>query len=330
MNFYDTKRFGEHIRSIREHRGYTRDTVSQLSGISKRALINIEQGKSIPNLETLHILSIVLGADLLSFLKRVMFSGSSEFIIKSQEINKTINSKDFTPTIDTLNDYISNLEEDRGKAQFLTKNNLEKEILLISLHQMYHGNWPSSFEILFKKVVQTLADFNYDFFSNEQYDYTDFRIGLLLADASRRLNKFTETKRILDRISEQIVEETLSYEVYAELKILLLASYSIYYHRISNYEEVIRVCYEGIEASKKCNTLNYLYIFLYRLSVAKFRIGDESYKKNLNMTIFNLYSTDNNEVIFNLVNALKKQYPEMYDYINSRHLLNEIVSECGC
>ena len=54
---------GESLRKSREHRGYTRDQLAALAGISSGQLYNVEAGKSLPTLPTLRDIATLLGIE---------------------------------------------------------------------------------------------------------------------------------------------------------------------------------------------------------------------------------------------------------------------------
>ena len=57
-------KLGNKIKDIRLKKGITREELSMLAMVNYTALMNIENGKSNPKLETLHRISIFLGVKL--------------------------------------------------------------------------------------------------------------------------------------------------------------------------------------------------------------------------------------------------------------------------
>jgi transcriptional regulator with XRE-family HTH domain len=57
-------RFGRVVRTCREQRGLSQESLAELAGLSRSFLSEIERGASVPSLETLQKLADALGEKL--------------------------------------------------------------------------------------------------------------------------------------------------------------------------------------------------------------------------------------------------------------------------
>lgn len=56
--------FGEKLRILRESKGMTQEQLADKSGISRREIINIENGKYLPKMQTADFLAAALDVSL--------------------------------------------------------------------------------------------------------------------------------------------------------------------------------------------------------------------------------------------------------------------------
>ncbi|MGA2159826.1 MAG: helix-turn-helix domain-containing protein [Dehalococcoidia bacterium] len=61
---------GARIRSLRESRGFSRPALAQMSGVSERAIQNLELGQADPRVGTLEKIAVALGVKVEELVKK--------------------------------------------------------------------------------------------------------------------------------------------------------------------------------------------------------------------------------------------------------------------
>jgi transcriptional regulator with XRE-family HTH domain len=73
-----SKRFGEHVRSLRRARGQTQETLAERSGLSADTIRRLEHGSFSPSLETLNKLCVGLDLRLSTLFESFEFGARDE------------------------------------------------------------------------------------------------------------------------------------------------------------------------------------------------------------------------------------------------------------
>ena len=84
-----TETIGNHLKAVRAQKNLTLDDVSELTGVSKPMLGQIERGQSTPTITTLCKIATGLKVPLSSFLKEE----ENEYVISNLEIDKLIEAE---------------------------------------------------------------------------------------------------------------------------------------------------------------------------------------------------------------------------------------------
>src|SRR5690554_5656475 len=96
---YNLDLFGEKMKEIRINLNLTQKRISELTGIDSVTIRRIENGKVIPKLDTLELLSPIYKRDLINLLLKYRFDDYSLFLDIKNRIEFKLDSADF----DTLN-----------------------------------------------------------------------------------------------------------------------------------------------------------------------------------------------------------------------------------
>jgi|GEM_PF-2753805 len=327
MDFYDMQGFGIKVKEIRKKRKYSRDHITELTGISKGALTNIENGISIPKLDTLHLLSIALKVDLIEVFNEYKFNQSNQFYRFSTSTYSDIIEENIVNLTKRVNDYTEKLINSTEKAQHLVKKSVERELTFFRVYSAYDHMNDKDPERSISEIFQYLEDIEYDFVGSNSFDYIDLRLAFLLVDLFRRTGQLNKAELYLEKIEQKLNESYIQENVVTELKFLLYSSFSYVHHRKSNHIEALRYANLGIEHSYKHNNFLFLYILFFRKVIALHRLEDSDYKLEVEKTVAFLASTNQGKLLLLVVASLEKQYPDVYNVIERNDFLMRIIQE---
>lgn len=314
MEFYNKKAFGLKIREIRNARNLTRDNINQLTGISKRALVNIESGESIPKLETLILLSICLKVDLISIFKEQSYLNSESFYKNSRAHIPRILETNFEVLKKGLKDYSSSKQGQLSKSEHLIQSSLNRELDFIDLYRIYDNTTITKVEETSEVILSMLDESAYDYLEHECFDYIDFRVSIILGDMFRKKGDFNRSVNYYDMIIDKIDESYLRVDLVSELKMMVHLGYATVYHRLVDHQKVIEHAEIGLNMALETN--NHLMVpnFYFRLLISHYRL-DYDYKRVLEDLLMYLISTKNQTLIDLYLRTWKKQYNEIYQLI---------------
>ncbi len=327
MEFYNMKAFGKKIKELRKKRNFSRDYITEVSGISKGALTNIENGKSIPKLDTIHLLSIILKVDILMIFNDYRYNESSSFY----KFSKNTYTDIIEGNIKALNESIRLYKEDSltevKKADVVIRKSVEREVAFFEIHLHYNSSRSNDVEYSIHNIFKKLEEIDYHFLDQTNFDYIDYRIGFLLADLLRRANQFEKSQRYLEQIEKELGKAVLNDDSISEFTILLCSGYAYLFHRLDEHEKVINYAMQGIELSYKSRQYQFLYIFYFRKIIASYMAKRNDYHDDVETLIMFLHANREYRVLENVVNSIEKQYKEIHEYLTKNEYLMQIINK---
>jgi transcriptional regulator with XRE-family HTH domain len=325
MSYYDKVRFGQRIKYYRNRIGLTLDDVSTRSGLSKRTLINLEGGNSIPKLESIHILSLVLKVDLFNVYQKYLYNGSSTFHDLSRKSYSTVGTNRNWMLRDMIDIYFDDLITDDAHVNSLIINEIKREEVFLDVHYLYSIHEDKKNLNTKETVIASFKSIGYDYLKSKHTDYISFRMGFLTGDMLRYQKELTAAVELYDRISLDLESATLSKDVYNELKMILLVNQAIVHHRCANYEMILEYCDEGLKLCNKLNDQKFRYVFLMRKCIACFRLNDSSTERLAKELVLYLNSLGNNELFKMCIGSIKKLYSDLFMCLKEDSFIRDIM-----
>lgn len=285
MNGNDDYTFvGSDLKRIRESKGITRKEISEEMYISEETIRRIEKGENDPRLSTLLPICNYLDIDINDVINDKKFE-YNKFINLRGEINYLLNNS----LIEKANPLIKSLDD----INFNFNGGYERELSatryyfngLLGIIGEEKSNNPSN------DLEEALSNINYKFKINnfKNYSYDDFSLRILLALASNEYKKgnFDLYKDILLEIKKYWNCSLDNYFVFSY-------NLAIYYYRIGNYLDSLRVCNEAISNARNAKETSYLNMLYYIKGVNHFYLNqskkaNESFDYCLMLT--NIFST---------------------------------------
>ena len=316
MKLYNLMSFGKELRAIRENNHLTQSKVSKILGISEDTLRRLENGKSIPKLETLDYLSVVYKTDIHMVLAKSRLTYSFVFKNDIHRLNEMIISKDYScidEAIDNINKVFDQEESRPSYSLMIDKLKQFKKTAELFAEFDLQKNDDDLLLDYYNEIVKTLSisliEFSINNINNYSFDYIEMRLLLLLCEVSRQLSLLEDCIKILDALETNIARFTEITDEFNEILIKTYFHQSYVYHRIDDFDNIITYADKGINYSLKIKDYSIIHLFFFRKGAALYSLdkNDEAnvyFKKCLSA----IYITDNEKLYRQFENIIKTKY----------------------
>lgn len=275
-NLYNLKLFGKEVKEIRESLNFTQKEITEKSNISSKTIRRIENGKVLPKLDTLEILSPILKNDLISLLIQYRLDDYSVFYDIKNKIESKIDSGDF-----------NNLHNEfEGLSLLLssTKNPYYQDlinqlILFIKAIILYKNNDNAALNKLIESIKITSPAFSLN--NYESFIYSSMEIRLLM-NIAFVLNKLNIKEKYLEIMMFCMKEVDASEKIYPKLCHNLAGVY----RRNKEFQKSIDFSNKGIEACQDNGNFNGLAILYYGKGIAEYRLNKMEYIESLKTSLY--------------------------------------------
>ncbi len=275
--FYNLELFGENLKEIRKALKLNQKEISEATNINESTIRRIENGKVLPQLDTLEILSPIYKYDLISLLIKCRFDDYSVFCkIKNKIEFKLDNGEQHTlhSEFKGLNILLSSTENSYYK-------NLINQLLLFTEATIIYkdnNNNNTALTKLLKAIKITTPTFSLDNYTSFVYSSMELRILMNIAFVLNRLNN----KEIYLEIMEFCVNAVdTDDELYPKLCHNLAGAYT----RNKEYQKALDFSNMGIKSCQKNRSFTGLNILYYGKGFAEYYLGKSEHLKSLNLSI---------------------------------------------
>lgn len=271
--FYNLELFGERLREIRKTLKISQKYIAELTGIDEKTIRRIENGKVLPKLDTLEILSPVYKEDLISLLLEYRFDDYSAFSKIRNKIEFKLDNKEhhnLHVEIKGLNILSSSTENPYYK-------NLIDQLVLFAEAAIIYRNSNDNCIALNKFITAikyTIPDFSLGNYSSFVYSSMEIRI---LMNIAFILNKLNDKKRYLEMMEFCVEAVDADDELYPKLCHNLASAYI----RNKEYNKALMLSNLGIEACQNNRNFCGLNILYYGKGIAEYYLGKDEHLHSL-------------------------------------------------
>lgn len=284
---YDTSIFGQRIKLLRKSMGFTIKDVSQNTGISQSVIKLIENGKSYPRFDTLHILSSFYTLDLIELTKQCQSEQrSSIYDITIQHLIANNNSDLLKRALQIKFDYLN-----EHKLSSIVYKDLTQQVLFIEglLYVIDEAKLEcNNIDLAIEKFTHALSvrnpSFSLKIYASLKYLSVEYYILYAIA-VQLGIKRKCE-------LSNEILEFTLKHFELIEFtthKTLLIskiyANLSYNYHRLDLHERSLIYANKGIEYCIEYDTNMFMPLLLGRKSIALFHVKNKDWRRYLKQAI---------------------------------------------
>ncbi|MCH4886584.1 helix-turn-helix transcriptional regulator [Acidaminobacter sp. JC074] len=275
MKLYNLKSFGNELRHIRESNHLTQSKVSGILGIGQDTLRRLENGKSIPKLETLDYLSLVYKTNIHMVLAKSRLTYSFVFKKDIDLLNEMIISKDYSridQAIDNINDIFNKEDLKPSYHMMIDKLSQFKKMAGLFAEFDLQKNDEDLLKDYYKAIIKTIqmsvSDFSLEKLNDCTYDYIEMRLLLLLCEISRQLNQLDDCIIILDALEENVSRFSNFTDEFDEILLKTYFHKAYIYHRLDDFEAILHYSDKGIEYSRKTKDYSIIHLFFFRKAAA--------------------------------------------------------------
>lgn len=238
---YDLKGFGNELKKLRLSLTLKQSDVTKLTGVNEDTLRRLENGLSIPKIETLDNLSFVYKINLM-----ILFDNYKQtplhLIEKSlKEITPLIRKLDYAGIREIHRDLLSRFSKDIGKnwISIDKKFNQYFEYLssLSNLHHSFNDKSRNDLAKLFSVLNLSLDKINKED-SSIHLDIMEIRIFVLLSIIYRYQDNFEVSERLLRIALRELSNKHKDNHDFIYFNILITSNLMTTYHRMDKHEEI--------------------------------------------------------------------------------------------
>ena len=286
--------FSEKLMTVRHDLGYTRQMVSELTGINPDTLRKIEKGKCVPRFETIEILSHLYKIDLIKLLSHYksnptlsyFYESIDSYIVNNDvhlllQIHKAFkawNTPSHTASIINRSELIQ-LE------QFLDA--------LIYRYSVQNCDLHIAMERLIASIQISIPNFSLSQWKASHYSPLELRHLYCIASFLIDNKQYVESKDILSYLIEKyhMTLTEKSEEINMLIKFYALMSYNC--HMLGEHTQALNAANLGIELCQKHSIMENLPLLLSRTGLALMKLKSDVYPLYFTQAV-NLLEIQNN------------------------------------
>ncbi|MGP1433982.1 MAG: helix-turn-helix domain-containing protein [Catonella sp.] len=282
---YNLKVFSQKLRTIRKSLMLHKDYIADKTGISIKTIVRLENGKCLPNLDTLELLSPLYKTDLVRLLVECQFNDYYTFTSITNEIENKIDNGEF----DKLESSLKLLEKfSYSISNEYYKGFILQQILFIDGILQYSRNeYNLALDTYTKALKITEPDFTLDKYSDFVLSDTEVRI---LMNIGFTLDKLKETKNSLDIMlfCKDSLDETAA--IYPKI----CHNIAVIYSKMEIFSKSLAYYNEGITACRKSRQPLGLGLLYYGKGYSEYKLGNDNYLDSFKtaITLCNAFEQD--------------------------------------
>lgn len=283
---YDTGKYAKLMKDIRVGCKLTQSDVQKLCGVNCDTLRKIENGTSIPKIETLELISEVYKTDLITLYR----SCRENSILKDfyMSLDEGIASSD-PHKLNEIYAEFSALNVDCYFEDILNKNHLVLiEIFIKEASNFFNGefiNHQFSIKCLIGALQLVEDDYRLDDFSTYMYDNVEIRILLLIGLIHAKLSEFERSNSILQFCLNYLKNSPVQSTETRKLVTKLILNVSYNHHLLSNYKLAYEYAESGISYILETFSIYCLPQLYARKAVAELKLSSGNHQDSFNKCI---------------------------------------------
>lgn len=308
---YELSEFSTKMLEIRKNLGYSRESVSSLTGINVDTIRKIEKGVSIPRFETLEILSFLYKIDLLQLLNNYKNNNTITYFYES--LNLYLINNNISSFFDLHSDF-KNWLKFQNKYTLVNQSELiQLEIFFDAIYHKFSDHNYSLDDVIDELVVALKASIpSFNLKSWKQGNYTLFELRIIYCIASMLLQNgdYNLSKNILNYLLERVDLASYSKQSSDIMSIKLYTLIAYNHHMLDEHANVLKVAEKGIALCQKTGIMDNLPLLLSRKGVALYYLRKDDFALYLNQAIVLLEIQGNLELAnqYKLVNDKYTKY----------------------
>lgn len=273
---YNLELFGEKLKKIRKTLKLNQMEITELTGIDDRTIRRIENGKVLPKLDTLELLSPVYKEDIIALLLEYRFDDYSVFYEIKNKIENKLDNREYH----TLHNEFEGLNILLSSTKNPYYKNLINQLILFTDAAILYRNNDHHMALnkLTESIKITTPNFNLDEYGSFIYSSMEIRV---LMNIAFSLNKLSDKEKYLEIMEFCIDATNTNDELYPKLCHNLASAYN----RLKYFQKALDFSDRGIQSCQENRFFNGLSILYYGKGVGEYRLNKEEYMESLQTSI---------------------------------------------
>lgn len=277
--FYNLELFGKRLKEIRKNLNLKQNYIAKSTYIDDKTIRRIENGKVLPKLDTLEILSPFYKEDLVSLLIEYRFDDYSVFC----DIKNKIELKLDNGEQNTLHNEFKELNILSSSTKNPYYKKLIRQLILFTEATILYKSNSNTNNMAFNKLVKaikvTTPRFELEDYNSLVYSSMEIRILMNIAFIFNRLGK---EQKYLEMINFCLNSVDSNDEIYPKLCHNLAGAYT----RSKDFRKALKLSNMGIKSCQENRNFNGLSILYYGKGVAEHKLDKKEYKESLQTSIY--------------------------------------------
>lgn len=273
---YKLKVFSQKLRAIRKSLMLHKDYIADKTGISIKTIVRLENGKCLPNLDTLELLSPLYKTDLVSLLVECQFDDYYIFTSITNEIENKIDNGEF----DKLESSLNLLKEfSCSISNEYYKTSISQQIIFINgILEYSRKEYRLALDAYIKALRLTEPEFTLEEYSDCILSDAEVRI---LMNIGFTLDKLERAKKSLDIMlfcKDSLDKNSAMYPK-------ICHNIAVTYSKMANYSKSLEYYNEGIDSCRKLRHPLGMGLLYYGKGYSEYKLGLEYYLHSFNTSI---------------------------------------------
>lgn len=268
MSIYNLEHFGRKMKEIRKNLNLNQNKIAEETGITDKTIRRIENGKVLPALDTLEILSAYYNTDLISLLLQYRLDDYSVFC----EIKKSIETKLYDKEENKLNNELESLKILLSSTKNSYYKNIIRQLILFTEAVILCEDRAN--EAALKKFTEaiktTIPAMNMENYRLYTYSLMEIRILMNIGFAQERLKNKNKCLEIMKFCLDSVESKD---EIYSKI----CHNLATFHIRDNDFKKTLEYSDLGIKSCQESNNYFILPILFYQKGFAQCKLNDDNY-----------------------------------------------------
>lgn len=276
--YYDLKGFGSELRRIRKSLHLSQKQVRDAIGLNEDTLRKLENGSSMPRIETLDLLSITFKTDIFRIFSNYKINVDTYFEKRIIEILPSIRSLDYKTIEQEVTQFHNTFVDSKSyKIKDIRKKMEQFGEYLKSLSNFEHSFKDQSRDDLTKLVEVTgvsLSEIK-DGSSLINLDKLEIRIFILISIIYRFKDEFRNSVLFLEAALKSVLKKYDDDKDFLYFYFLVALNLMTVYHRQNEYEKIDALYKSSLKVLDGKLSVNTLATYFIRVGINKNYVKEE-------------------------------------------------------
>lgn len=272
---FDLIGFGEKLKEIRLENGLRQKDVTELIGINRDTLRKLENGQSLPKIDTMEQLGYVYKRDIYKLFSNYRINIDNYVTTIMKEVLQHFRTYDYEQIIKICDDFYETFES----SQYYSNVYIQKKMKQFKTYLLAVANIESSFTDkgreslteLFVTLGYTQMELKYKMV---RLDKLEIRIILLLATIYRYRDELINTNELMETVLHEITHYYKEDEEFLYFYTVTVMNLMTYYHRQDEYEKLDALYKTSLNIYDKALSLHNFSYLLIRVGINKHYLED--------------------------------------------------------